>query len=300
MYRLDKILIHISQPEQDMRLLEYVGVLCRIATTQEVHLLHVVPDRGQSPPVKSEPPTPQKLEETGGSHLKGRGSERIETTVTHGAPLIEILQYAVDHDIDLVALSRYDGESPAAAASGLLAERVARKSTCSVLVVPESSSISISRIVAPVRDSECSAAAADVAARISDETKSVLCALNVFPVNSGYARVGTSLEEHTDILRKHAEKDIARLLGAINTEGANIESRCVPDMYSRPGKVILEEVRNQSADLIVIGARGRTGTAGVLLGNVTEKLIYGSPVAVLAVKKKGEQLGLLQALLSLT
>ena len=47
----------------------------------------------------------------------------------------------------------------------------------------------------------------------------------------------------------------------------------------------------------MIGARGRTGTAGVLLGTVTEQLIRKSPSPVLAVKKKGECLGVLRALL---
>ena len=47
----------------------------------------------------------------------------------------------------------------------------------------------------------------------------------------------------------------------------------------------------------MIGARGRTGAAGVLLGTVTEQLIRKSPSPVLAVKKKGECLGVLRALL---
>jgi nucleotide-binding universal stress UspA family protein len=51
--------------------------------------------------------------------------------------------------------------------------------------------------------------------------------------------------------------------------------------------------------LIAIGSRGRTGTAGVLLGKVTEELIAQSRLPVLAVKRKGEQIGILQALLSL-
>jgi nucleotide-binding universal stress UspA family protein len=48
--------------------------------------------------------------------------------------------------------------------------------------------------------------------------------------------------------------------------------------------------------LIVIGARGRTGAAGILLGTVTEQLIRVSPVPVLAIKNKGECIGVLRAL----
>ncbi len=61
--------------------------------------------------------------------------------------------------------------------------------------------------------------------------------------------------------------------------------------------VILEELGSRQDRAVVIGARGRTGAAGVLLGTVTEQLIRRSPSPVLAVKRKGECLGLLRALL---
>jgi nucleotide-binding universal stress UspA family protein len=71
---------------------------------------------------------------------------------------------------------------------------------------------------------------------------------------------------------------------------------CLPDHRLDPVKVILERCKKTSCDLIVIGARGRTGAAGILLGTVTEQLIRVSPVPVLAIKKKGECIGVLRAL----
>jgi nucleotide-binding universal stress UspA family protein len=50
--------------------------------------------------------------------------------------------------------------------------------------------------------------------------------------------------------------------------------------------------------LIVIGAKGRSLSALVLLGSVTEKLIETTPAPVLAVKKKGAGMGFLEALLA--
>ncbi len=75
---------------------------------------------------------------------------------------------------------------------------------------------------------------------------------------------------------------------------------CAPDLHDKPVPIILEAIDRLAADAVVIGARGRTGAAGVLLGKVTEQLIRESPVPVLAVKKKGECLGILRALLTLT
>ncbi|UCE62029.1 MAG: universal stress protein, partial [Phycisphaerales bacterium] len=67
----------------------------------------------------------------------------------------------------------------------------------------------------------------------------------------------------------------------------------------KPVPVILEELGSGQGRAVVIGARGRTGAAGVLLGTVTEQLIRRSPSPVLAVKKKGECLGVLRALLAI-
>ena len=67
------------------------------------------------------------------------------------------------------------------------------------------------------------------------------------------------------------------------------EERCVGNQ--------LEALGDGLGRAVVIGARGRTGAAGVLLGTVTEHLILKSPSPVLAVKKKGECIGVLRALL---
>ncbi len=63
--------------------------------------------------------------------------------------------------------------------------------------------------------------------------------------------------------------------------------------------IILSILGDGRGKAVVIGARGRTGAAGVLLGTVTEQLIRQSPAPVLAVKKKGECIGLLRALLTM-
>ena len=62
----------------------------------------------------------------------------------------------------------------------------------------------------------------------------------------------------------------------------------------------MEMALRSEADLIVIGARGKTDAATVILGSTTEKLLAvdkGTPLMV--IKKKGQTLGFLDALFSL-
>ncbi len=50
--------------------------------------------------------------------------------------------------------------------------------------------------------------------------------------------------------------------------------------------VIADAAREQQAELIVVGTRGHTALAGLLLGSVTQRLLHIAPCPVLAVPTK--------------
>ena len=50
---------------------------------------------------------------------------------------------------------------------------------------------------------------------------------------------------------------------------------------------IAEEAKEAGADLIVVGTRGHTALAGLLLGSVTQRLLHIAPCPVLAVPPEG-------------
>ena len=112
-------------------------------------------------------------------------------------------------------------------------------------------------------------------------------------------RVGMTLEQCCSELEAAADRESQRLLGRVDTRSVDVRCLARGDTRDDPLPVILQAARDESAELVVIGARGRTGTAGVLLGALTERLIQRSPIPTLAVKKKGECLGVLRALLTL-
>jgi nucleotide-binding universal stress UspA family protein len=64
-------------------------------------------------------------------------------------------------------------------------------------------------------------------------------------------------------------------------------------------KGIEEVIEEHEIYLLVIGARGRRAGAGVMLGSVTEHLIRTTTIPLLAVKRKGTGMSLLEALLKL-
>ena len=303
MERYKRILVCIDGSNDDAPMLVYAGGRSRAAESQAVHFLHLRHDTEsvlEDAPAGSPAPTElnrETLQVLVAEHFKGHGQERLVCEVIGGSPLIEILRYAHEKNIDLIMMGRRCGRRGETDDEALLARRITRKATCSVLVLPEEYALQAEVIVVPVRNSECSANALETACGIAAATGATVTALNVYAVHAGYSRVGTTLEEHQALLEATATRECAKLLKSTDTHGVNVECKCAPDLHGKPVPIILEALGSGSGRAVVIGARGRSGAAGVLLGTVTEQLIRRSPSPVLAVKKKGECLGVLRALM---
>jgi nucleotide-binding universal stress UspA family protein len=305
MKQYERILVCIDKRKRDSHMLTYVQAIARLAESREIYLLHVSGDAAHEPERPLEEAaapreiTPETLCALVDEHLDAPWANRCLCEVVHGAPLLEVLRFAHDKDADLIVIGRHCGETDESDGEALLARRICRKATCSVLVLPEDCRAKSDTILVPVRDSACSANALEVACGIAAATNAAVIALNVYQVHTGYSRVGTTLEEHQALLETAAQRECDLLLKRVNAGSVDVQCRCAPDLRGKPVPVILETLGDVSADLVVIGARGRTGAAGVLLGTITEQLIRESPVPVLAVKKKGECLGIVRALLAL-
>lgn len=302
MERYERILVCIDRSVYDTPLLRYARDRSRVAASKEIHVLCVLDDsEGSSFDAPEGLPasrdlTDEALQVLVTEHFEVQGHERLLCKALHGSALIEILRYAHEKSIDLILLGRHIGRRVETDDEAVLARRITRKATCSVLVLPEEYQLRADAIVVPVRDSECSANALEVACGIAAVTGASVTALNVYAVHAGYSRTGKTLEEHQKMLEAAATRECAKLIKRTDTHSVNVECKCVPNLHGKPLPLILEMLGSGSARAVVIGARGRTGAAGVLLGTITEQLIRNSPSPVLAVKKKGECLGVLRAL----
>jgi len=300
MKRYKKMLVCLDGSRHDAPLVAYAGGRSQVAESEEIHFLHVV-EEAPAPPDEGGPAevTSDTIAALVAERFSGHGGEKTAYEVVRGARLLESLRYAYEKDIDLIVLSRHYARKTDEDDEALLARRITRKATCSVLVLPEDYARQADELIVPVRDSDCSAQALEVACGVAEVTGARVTALNIFPVHGGYSRVGKTLEEHTALLKAAAERECDNLLERTDTHGVTVTCNCLPDMGDDPVGVILDVLGDGQGKAVVIGARGRSGAAGVLLGNVTEQLIRRAPSPVAAVKKKGEQVGIIQALLML-
>jgi nucleotide-binding universal stress UspA family protein len=296
MKRYKRVVVCIDRLEHDAPMVEYTGGRSRVAESQDVFFVHVSDDSRPEAPTAA-PITTEVLQSFVQQHFVGHGKENLHCEVIQGSPLLETLRFAHDKDVDLIIMGRGFGKKGDGDNEAVLPRRITRKATCSVLVLPEEYKPQADEIVVPVRDSECSAKAVEVACDIASVTGARVIALNIYHV--GPSRTGLAPEEREAKIAAAAGREVERVLSRAHTHGVDVVRKCVQDVRGSPVPAILEVLGSGAAKAVVIGARGRSGAAGVLLGNVTEQLIRQSPSPVLAVKKKGECLGVLQALLAL-
>lgn len=313
MKQFKSILVCIDDFYRDTSLLQSVEKMVQIAGSVNVHLVYVPPDLWQPKVVSLNEMHPYVgnassvnfdlehqmgyLDELRSRYLGEAADCEVTSHVVTGAPLFEILEYALTRNVDLIAMRREFGSLSEKGSHALLVRRITRKSTCSVLCIPENTKFEATKILVPHRNSECSQNAFVEACAIAESTHGMIDALNIYQVNSYYMYAGIPLSTHISNLEKYAQQETQMLLDKVTIGNVEVSLNFLPDLDADPARVVLRHAEEHGSNMIVIGARGRTGAAGVLLGTVTEQLIQNAPIPLLAVKQKGECIGFLKALI---
>jgi nucleotide-binding universal stress UspA family protein len=116
--------------------------------------------------------------------------------------------------------------------------------------------------------------------RGSGATVHLVCA---YPVPSALERIGlTARQEPTD-LRGVALDVLARDERRFTEAGFDVEKHA---REGDPAHTIIDVANEESADLIVVGARGNTGMRRFMLGSVAIKLAHNAPSSLLIVQQR--------------
>lgn len=315
MYRYKNLLVPLSLADKGELSIRFAGLISRLAKSERVTFVHVISSLEDVPKdLKSEFPdimepsvelAKKRMEELVSKYFPEDHKSTIEYKILKGSPLIELLRMAKETDTDLVIMVRRFEPTE----SGVLPHKVIRRVPCSVVLLPEGSDPSFSNILVPTDFSENSTDAMDVAvAFASAKGIDEIHCLHAYYVPIGYYKTGKSFEQFAEIMKGHAEKNYENFM---RTEICQAGSVCqIRDLKGikvtpifmlekKPAKAIETVIKDHDIDLLVIGARGRHAGAGILLGSVTEHQLRTTTVPILAVKKKGTGMNLLDAILKL-
>jgi len=300
MYRYKNLSVALNLTDMDEAVIKYSEMICQMAKSEKVYYLHV--NRNLNIPKEILEEYPQllhpvdefavrKMRKTVKKYIKSNPKTKVVYDVVEGSPLEELLHQTTRKDIDLVIVGRKKDASE----TRRLPMKLARKAPCSVLVVPDGVKLSMNNRLVPIDFSDHSANAMDVAVAFAKakSISSIRC-LHVYQLPVGYYKIGKTEEEFADIMKKNAWENYKNFIQGIDLKGVSLIPEFV--LHKKPIKAICEVVEREHINMIVVGARGRSAAAGVLLGSVTEDLIFSTQVPIIAVKKKGSGMKFLDAL----
>ncbi len=303
MSSFNRILVGLDFSDMDGTLIQYTSMLTQIFEVDTIYFMHVASSLELPDEIVEKYPdllapvdeTIQKqMEQVVDEYFSNRGDITCQILVKEGNAADQILRWSGIKEIDLILM----GRKKSLKGSGVLPGKLARVAHCSLLMVPESSPLQISRIMVPVDFSKRSAAALDVARGIRKVRESELILQNTYRVPVGYHASGKSFEEFVEIMKGHAQEDARKFLNRNSMPAEEVEMAFILDNDDEPADKIYRQAIELQADLIVIGSRGRTDIASVLLGSVADKICqFDTDIPLLIVKNKKENMGFLEALM---
>lgn len=312
MEKLNHWLVEINDLESEKNVIINIIHLANHLKPKTIKLLYISKEVDFLDDIYSDYPDFQKTNQQSiRQELELLISEKLAKTIEFeiemiiGNPLTEVLKRSHGLDIDLILIGNQDNFSK-------LDKKIIRKAPCSVLVVPSRLLTDIKSILIPVDHSEYTQLSIDTAQVFTENFKvKDIKAIHLYRDATHYLnRVFESPFEVKELLAKQHSlneklKSYATFkINELIENQSSLQGLQGETVQLRKGKDISEylseQLNGKNPDLIIMGARGKTASAGNLLGSVTENLRADLKKSLLyVVKNKGENVGFIQSLLNL-
>ena len=293
MEQLKKLGFYVTGGPGDKEAIAFAGLLARTQKPEFVYCIHV---RGIEGPAETPAIPAEEIEERLQKALPAELSASTHVHVSAATGLPEVLRTARDRDLDLLVVGRRLPSDQLGL--GSVFYRLARKTPCDVLVVPQHAYAHLNRLLVLVDGSEHSLMALRTAlclARTTGGTPQVIVQ-NVFDLPYGYRKTGMTMQEAIRHREAVQRKEIEACIAGIDTSGVDFQvvCACANDIAAAAHSLASAD----HMDAIVVGSRGATLPAIALLGGTAERVLLNAPTPVLVVKRKGETFGFLDAVLA--
>lgn len=206
-----------------------------------------------------------------------------------------ILDYAKEHDTDLIVMGTHGRRGPARMFLGSVTEEVIRQAYCPVLTLRSRerppAGEAMEKILVPIDFSEHSKSALSYAREIAALYGSSLQLIHVIeePVYPYfYAPAGGfSMAHQLEELRVKTDEALDKLVGESQGPEVPYEKFVVS---GRPAIEITRIADEQNSDMIVIATHGLSGLERLLVGSTAEQVVRLATCPVFSVKSFGKSL----------
>ncbi|MBI0400105.1 MAG: universal stress protein [Cytophagales bacterium] len=307
MYQIKKIIVCLDQSEMDKTLVKFAAFIAKSNQSKKIYFTNIIRNLSIPKDVLAEfPNLINNMVEERKSQMKQVVKENLDPdleintsfVVREGQLSKKILKLASEKSADIILV----GKKTTISGSGVITQRLARRASCSLLIVPENSNPKVKRILVPSDFSDYSKDALEEAIEITEKNggKSEILCQNVYSVPSGYHFTGKTYEEFSDIMLKHAEVNYKKFIRKIDTKGYKIKPLYTKDEDDDPVIDIINKAQEIEANLIIIGAKGRTAATALFIGSLAERLIQvNNKVPLLVTRPKGKNAGIIEYILEI-
>lgn len=227
--------------------------------------------------------------------------DHLETAVVQGEPGETIVEYIHQHGLDAVVMGTHGRRGLRRFIAGSVTEHVIRVAEVPVFTVrrpkdadegDESTGAtgdlpSYERVLVPTDGSDTATRAVDHGLAIAAAFEGEIHALSVVDVST--VASSSDIVPSDTVIESLTERG-ERAVGAVADRADERDIEHVTEVVQGfPGSTILNYVRDEEMDIVVMGTHGRSGLGRVLLGSTAERTVRRSPVPVCAVPAEGRR-----------
>ncbi|MFD2037436.1 universal stress protein [Belliella marina] len=307
MYQIKKLIVCLDQSELDETLIKFASFVAQVNQTKKIYFTNIIRNLNIPKEVLEEFPNlidniveerKTKMKDLVRQTFTKTNEVELSFVVKEGQLSKKILKLAHEKSVDMIIL----GRKVQLTGTGVLSQRLARRASCSLLIIPENSIPKIDKLLVPSDFSDYSKDAIEEAIMIVEKygKKAEIFCQNVFSIPSGYHFTGKTYQEFAAIMEMHAEINFKKFIRKIDTKGININPLYTKDEDDDPVEDILSKAEEINADGIIIGAKGRTAATALFIGSMAERLIQmNDKIPLLVTRPKGKNAGILDYILEI-
>ncbi|MGD1893078.1 MAG: universal stress protein [Cyclobacteriaceae bacterium] len=305
MYDLKRIVISVDFSDLDEEVIRYASIVSQIMEADAIYFVHVaetldLPDHLEEQYRSVLAPVDETIEYEvkllAEKYFPPQDGTQTTVNVLQGKPTDELIKYARQKDADLIILVK-----PEVAYKYVQLSKIAELSSCSTLFVPQDADIKIDKVAVAIDFSEYAKMALEQALRFKGEGDDVtIYGHHIYQIPKGYSKTGKSYAEFSRIMEENARKDAQKFFQTYNLDEDICEMRYQLSEDTKIDDELFGFAQEKDVDLLIIGSRGRTVAASLLLGSVAERLLrYRDNIPLFIVKEKNSNMGFLEALLNI-